>query len=452
MNMATQVQFRRGTTAEHASFTGAVGEVTVDTTLDTLRVHDGATAAGVRIAKFSEIPTTFNFTVEADDSAGVPISTDGTGTLRFAGQNSITTSSDSAGTLNIALNDDISVDQIAAKDSSSINITSPIQVTGNINTDTSLTIAGSTTVTSILDEDNLSSNSDTALATQQSIKAYVDTELGALSSTSISQGNSSVAVADSGTGTVTVTIDGATHSTFAAAGITLSQGSFVGNQIDVNTLNSADSTAIQVTDALNVSGAVTAAGGFVGNLTGDVTGNADTATEATNVTVTANNTANETVYITFVDGATGTQGIETDTGLSYNPSTNVLSTTASQAQYADLAEKYRADKMYDEGHVVILGGSEEITESIQENDTRIAGVISERWAYLMNEQEDGPAVALKGKVECKVVGSVTKGDILVSSSTPGHAVATDTPNPMAVIGRSMVDDADTHPRKIFIKI
>ena len=51
--MATQVQFRRGTTSEHSSFTGAVGEVTVDTTLDTLRVHDGSTAGGFRIAKFS---------------------------------------------------------------------------------------------------------------------------------------------------------------------------------------------------------------------------------------------------------------------------------------------------------------------------------------------------------------------------------------------------------------
>jgi len=63
---------------------------------------------------------------------------------------------------------------------------------------------------------------------------------------------------------------------------------------------------------------------FSGDLVGDVTGNADTATEATNVTVTPNNGTNETVYLTFVDGSTGTQGIETDTDLSYNPSTNTL--------------------------------------------------------------------------------------------------------------------------------
>ena len=62
--------------------------------------------------------------------------------------------------------------------------------------------------------------------------------------------------------------------------------------------------------------------------TGAVSGNASTATEATNITAVANNTTDETVYLTFVDGATGTQGIETDTGLNYNPSTGVLTTTS----------------------------------------------------------------------------------------------------------------------------
>ena len=71
-------------------------------------------------------------------------------------------------------------------------------------------------------------------------------------------------------------------------------------------------------------GKITATG-FVGALTGDVTGNAATATEATNITAVANNSNNETVYPTFVDGATGTQGLETDTGLNYNPSTGLLS-------------------------------------------------------------------------------------------------------------------------------
>lgn len=53
--MATQVQLRRGTTAEHAAFTGAEGECTVDTTLGELRVHDGTTSGGHSVAKKSYV-------------------------------------------------------------------------------------------------------------------------------------------------------------------------------------------------------------------------------------------------------------------------------------------------------------------------------------------------------------------------------------------------------------
>ena len=53
-------------------------------------------------------------------------------------------------------------------------------------------------------------------------------------------------------------------------------------------------------------------------------GNIATATVGTSVTVTANNSTDETVYPVFVDGATGTQGIESDTGLTYNPSSGNL--------------------------------------------------------------------------------------------------------------------------------
>jgi len=51
------VQIRRGTTAEHSTFTGLVGEITVDTTKDTLVVHDGVTAGGYPLAKASDVTT-----------------------------------------------------------------------------------------------------------------------------------------------------------------------------------------------------------------------------------------------------------------------------------------------------------------------------------------------------------------------------------------------------------
>jgi hypothetical protein len=72
-----------------------------------------------------------------------------------------------------------------------------------------------------------------------------------------------------------------------------------------------------------------ATGRTIGGTSFDGTANiaVATATEGTNVTVVANNSTDETVYPTFVDGATGTQGIETDTGLTYNPSSGLLTTT-----------------------------------------------------------------------------------------------------------------------------
>ena len=53
--MAKKLQLRGGTTSEHSSFTGAVREVTVDTDLKTLMVHDGSTTGGTRLAKHSEL-------------------------------------------------------------------------------------------------------------------------------------------------------------------------------------------------------------------------------------------------------------------------------------------------------------------------------------------------------------------------------------------------------------
>ena len=99
--------------------------------------------------------------------------------------------------------------------------------------------------------------------------------------------------------------------------------------IEVERGSSTNKTLIwdETADKWTVGSETFVAATFEGNLTGNVTGNADTSTESTNVTVTANNSTDETTYITFVDGATGTQGIESDTGLTYNPSTNTLTTT-----------------------------------------------------------------------------------------------------------------------------
>jgi hypothetical protein len=67
--MATQIQWRRGNTAQTATFTGAVAEITVDTDKKTIVVHDGTTAGGIPLAKESTISSIYNHANGAFDKA-----------------------------------------------------------------------------------------------------------------------------------------------------------------------------------------------------------------------------------------------------------------------------------------------------------------------------------------------------------------------------------------------
>jgi hypothetical protein len=112
-----------------------------------------------------------------------------------------------------------------------------------------------------------------------------------------------------------------------------------------------------------------------------------------------------------------------------------------QATYADLAEYYEGDQEYESGTVLIFGGDKEVTTTDQMNDTRSAGVVSTDPAYVMNNEQKGVRVclALAGRVPCKVVGRVKKGDMLTTSATPGHAVRVTTPTLGAIIGKALED-------------
>ena len=73
--MSTAVQLRRGTTTQHSTFTGAVGEVTVDTTKDTVVVHDGTTVGGHPLVKESEKGVTVVQQTSATGSVDIPTGT-----------------------------------------------------------------------------------------------------------------------------------------------------------------------------------------------------------------------------------------------------------------------------------------------------------------------------------------------------------------------------------------
>lgn len=166
-----------------------------------------------------------------------------------------------------------------------------------------------------------------------------------------------------------------------------------------------------------------------------------TATTSTSVTVSSTST-NASFCVPFASTSTGGARLATDSGITYNPSTNVLSTIASSARYADLAERYAADAIYEVGTVVVIGGSKEVTITDQRANTAVAGIVSKNPAYMMNSDagtdETHPYIALKGRVPCRIVGSVLKGDLLVTSTRPGYAEAIqpgDDAN--AVIGKAL---------------
>jgi hypothetical protein len=131
--------------------------------------------------------------------------------------------------------------------------------------------------------------------------------------------------------------------------------------------------------------------------------------------------------------------------LTYNLGTNsawfnTFYGVSTQAKYADLAENYQADAQYEPGTVVEFGGEAEVTIAT-EGTKRVAGVVSTNPAHLMNGSLQGRNVvplALQGRVPCKVIGPVQKGDLMISAGF-GYARANNDAATGQVIGKALAD-------------
>ena len=333
--MPTALQFRRGTTSQNNSFTGVAGELTVDTDLDTIVVHDGSTAGGFQLTQNDAVQTLTNKTLTSPTINGGTFSGTFTGTIS-PGQvttNSIVSNGSNAdisiqpsGTGDVLLSAlRVNGTTLDSSDSTKITIAENVDVTGTLSvagalsSSTSLALASGATVTGIADEDNMASDSNTLLATQQSIKAYVDAQItaedldfqadsgGALaidldSETLTFTGGTGIDTSGSGnavtfaidstvatlTGSQTLTNKTITSPTIATPTITgnATIGEITTNKITSNgsnadlslqpsgtgdvlisalrvngtTLDSSDSTKITVAEALDVTGALTYAG------------------------------------------------------------------------------------------------------------------------------------------------------------------------------------------------
>ena len=201
----------------------------------------------------------------------------------------------------------------------------------------------------------------------------------------------------------------------------------------LNVANVTDSTS-STTGALRVAGGMSAQGNiYVGgsaNISGNasVTGNL-TVTGDINITGAQNFNGNVVLGDATTDRVTFNALVKTDILPSANVTYNLGNTslrwgsvyattlygTSTSAQYADLAERYAADRPYSPGTVVSIGGEAEITVATLNTD--VFGVISTAPAYVMNDgagtDETHPAVALVGRVPVRVTGQCSKGDKLV---------------------------------------
>jgi hypothetical protein len=243
------------------------------------------------------------------------------------------------------------------------------------------------------------------------------------------------------------------------ATITLARGDSTTDVVTVNNVANANACSGNAATATALATARTIGGvSFNGtaniNLPGvntagnqNTSGNAATATTATNATnlyINNDDTGDTNCPILFSANTTaGYKAVYEDSALYFDNTNNTLystifSGTATAARYADLAEKYAADADIEPGTVVCFGGDAEVTTCMHDMDRKVAGVVSTDPAYMMNSEAEGVYVALTGRVPCKVVGPVRKGDMMVSAGN-GAARAEENPVLGSVIGKALED-------------
>ena len=247
---------------------------------------------------------------------------------------------------------------------------------------------------------------------------------------------------------------------------TVASALFRGTATDSQTLDGLDSTSFMRSDAAatnNTSISITADAG----LTVGASNNGRLLASGSDIVVrnqTSNGDLNLSVNIAGsqttavnVDGATGLTGVKGITNLNANAVGNIGSAstyfntvfaTATTALYADVAERFHADETYQPGTVVELGGPNEITISQSDLSENVFGVISTRAAYLMNAgagtDATHPPVAMTGRVPVRVIGTVRKGDRLVSAGAGlARAARREEITAYNVIGRALRDKTTT---------
>jgi hypothetical protein len=472
--MPTVVQFRRGTTAQNNNFLGANGEISVDTTLNVLRVADSVTLGGFALVGQNCVQTIANKTY-----TGTSLSVTGNVTGSYIIGNGSQLTGLPAGYTNANL----------ASLGSNVILTTGNITGGNLDTSGTATIGGFTisgnTITSsgstitidpnttggvdglVIIQGNLQVNGNTTTINSNVISTNDLTVNYANNATSSSQANGAgIEVGPIGSPFLTFLYNSTSNVWTSSGGIsavgTVTAASTVGgviagSSVSVTGTQTAASTVGGVITGSSVSVTGTINGTTLtgtsltvstGNITGgnlilsgaiEDSGQLDIRTTASNgnIVLTPNGTGNVNTGSNIMPTANATANIGSAT-LSFN----TIFAKATSAQYADLAEMYCADDLYAPGTVLDFGGTEEVTATTQSHSTQVAGIVSTNPSYLMNSTLDcvnAIAVALVGRVPCQVVGTIAKGDRLVASSISGVATCLDMAQyqPGCIIGKAL---------------
>lgn len=216
------------------------------------------------------------------------------------------------------------------------------------------------------------------------------------------------------------------------------------NQIRIN--NGTPSAPVWATLSTSGSTAVGIVNGSTAISIPVINGNlAMTVGGVSNVMVLTNTGANVNGYVaaTTIQSSNITTGANTTAGTMTGTWT-LTAGSSLQSTYADLAEYYTIDKSAGAATVVEFGGSAEIRVCHTPMSRAVAGVVSTNPAFIMNDDGEfkgqcREAVALQGRVPCKVIGPVSKGDLMVSAGQFGAAMRCDDPVSGSIIGKALED-------------
>jgi hypothetical protein len=297
-------------------------------------------------------------------------------------------------------------------------------------------IAATTDANATIQFTNTAQNAQWATITSNAVNSLVLAATNVYAATDFTAAGAVKGASLSVTGTVTA-------GTMTCGGLVTGSGGVVGQTVAaqgygmrvIAATTDANATIQFTNTAQNVQWA-TITSNVAGSLILDATTTRTTGSFIVPGTITVNSGAAATAIINGAGNAVGNIG---SSGTYFNR----LFAQATTALYADLAEMYTADAEYAPGTVLELGGSQEVTISLDDSSSCIAGVVSTNPAHLMNGGLQGifvTAVALVGRVPCNIIGPIYKGNMIVSAGN-GRGRAESNPKIGTVIGKAV----ENHP-------